>query len=113
MVSVLEVELKGILEAILLAQEIAGCSVTIETDSLISANVINHGHDSSLEAEDLVQQCQEVLTNNSRISVSHVKNEANKVTHNFARVPCERNCVVGNIIVGCFGVLMKILFSKK
>ena len=94
MVSVLEAELKGILEAILWAQEIAGCSVTIESDSLISTNAINHGHDSSLEAEDLVQQCQEVLSNNSRISVRHVKKQANKVAHNLARVPCERNCFI-------------------
>lgn len=91
-VPVLEAELTGIWEAILWSQEVVGGPITVESDSLLSVNAVNQGHDNLLESGDLVQQCQELLRNNDRISVSHIKKQANKVAHNFARLPCELNC---------------------
>lgn len=93
-VSVLEAELVGIWEAILWTQEISEGPIIIESDSLLSVKAINHGHDYVLEIGDLVQQCQEKLRTFNRISVSHVKKQANKVAHNLARIPCERNCFI-------------------
>lgn len=93
-VPVLEAELAGIWEAMLWSHEVSAGLVIIESDSLLSVKAINHGHDNVLESGDLVQQCQEMLRNHGRISVSHVKKQANKVAHNLARIPCEPNCFI-------------------
>lgn len=63
----------GIWEAILWFQGFAGESISVESDSLINVNAINHGHDNNiLEIGDLVQQCQQMLKSTSRVSVSYV-----------------------------------------
>lgn len=91
-VTVLEAELTGIWEAMVWSRDVAESPVIVESDSLLSVQAINNGHDNLLESGDLVQQCQEEIRSSSRISVSHVKKQANKVAHNLARIPCELNC---------------------
>ena len=91
-VIVLEAELTGIWEAMVWSRDVAESPVIVESDSLLSIQAINNGHDNILESGDLVQQCQEEIRSSSRISVSHVKKQANKVAHNLARIPCELNC---------------------
>ncbi|XP_074376749.1 uncharacterized protein LOC141718263 [Apium graveolens] len=61
-VPILEAELACIWEAVI-----------IESDSLLSVNVINQGHDNVLESGDLVQQCQKMIRSTVRILVSHIK----------------------------------------
>lgn len=57
-VSVVEAELTGILEAMLWSQELEGDHITVESDSLISVNAINQGQANLLESGDLMQHCQ-------------------------------------------------------
>lgn len=93
-VSVTEAESTGILEAILQAQELSEGTIIIESDSLISVNAIRRNQCILLELSDLVQQCGELLRCNGRIVLSHVKNQANKVAHSLARLPCDLNSFI-------------------
>lgn len=92
-VSVMEAELTGIQEAMLWSQEMASAEakVTIESDSLLSVKAINQGHSNLLELSDLVQHCRDILKNNNRIIISHVKKQVNKVAHYLAKFSCELN----------------------
>lgn len=96
MVSVLEAELTGITEALSWSQEIAGGSVVIESDSLLSVNAVNNQQVNLLELGDLLNQCSTILRSNVGLSVGYVRKQANKVAHKIARFPCELNSFVVN-----------------
>ncbi|XP_074348100.1 uncharacterized protein LOC141686901 [Apium graveolens] len=89
--SVLEAELIGIIEALLWARDTVSGKVVVESDSLLSIQTVQQGQENLFEVGDLVQQCREILRYNQRLSISFVRNIANKVAPNMARVPCELN----------------------
>ena len=84
-VSVTKAKSTGIFEALIWAQEMTEGTILVESDSLLNVNAIKQNQSNLLEFDDLLQQCGELLRSNHRIFLSHVKKQANKISHTLAR----------------------------
>lgn len=87
-VTVLEVEVWGIAEAIEWVKSLGLSNVDIESDSLLAVNALLKGVKYFTEVGNILNECQTSLRSHPGLSVSFVKKQANKVAHLFARVPC-------------------------
>lgn len=81
------------LEAIRWIKSLGMQNVDIESDSLLTVQVINSATENYLEVGVILQECRSVLDAHSDV-VSFVKKQANKVAHVVARIPCEVNCFI-------------------
>lgn len=90
--SVMEAEVRGILEALVWLQELDLQNVDIEYDCLVAVNALRHGVEYVTEAGHILDECKAVLSNRLDLAVSFVKRQANKAAHLLAREPCVVDC---------------------
>lgn len=90
--SVMEAEVRGILEALVWLQELDMQNVDIECDCLLAVNALRHGVEYITETGHILDECKEVLSNRLDLAVSFVKRQANKAAHLLAREPCVVDC---------------------
>lgn len=90
-VLVVEAEMIGILEALSWANDSIPGRVIVESDSLISVQAVQQDKENLLEVGDITQQCRDLLQSNDRFSLRFVRNQANRVAHCMAKIPCELN----------------------
>ena len=83
--SVLEAEAAALLQSIHTTISIGLHSVIFETDNKTLANAINSTSAHNSEFKDIVTQCRVLLSNNLDYVVSHIRRQANRVTHTIAR----------------------------
>lgn len=110
-VSVVEVEMVGISEAMSWAIDGIPGDVVVESDSLISVQNVLQAKENLLEIGDLMQQCRDIPQENSRLSLSFSRNQANRAAHCMARIPCEVNSFM--IISSPPSQLLEILLSES
>lgn len=72
--------------------ELGVTEVDIECDSLLTVQALNKDITNYHEVRNILQVSRDLLKECPDISVVFVKNQANKVAHVFARVPCEDGC---------------------
>lgn len=87
--SVFEAEARGLLEAVRWIQGLGVAEVVIESDSMLTVQAICKGTNILHEVGHLLQESRQLIRDRPDISVSFIKNQANKVAHMLARVPCE------------------------
>lgn len=90
-VSVMEAESIGVLEAIGWSEDFADQHVIVETDSLLVVKALKEPGRFKLELGHIIDQCRYLLGRRSNLSVVFVRNQANKVAHKMARLPCLLN----------------------
>lgn len=92
--TVFEAECIGVREALSWILSFQGQAVVVETDSLLTQRALYGGSMNLLEVGHVIDQCRELLQDLPLVRVNHVRKQANKVAHSFARIPCLLNCFV-------------------
>ncbi|XP_074355893.1 uncharacterized protein LOC141695553 [Apium graveolens] len=91
-VSVLEAEALGVLEALSWLHTLPDMKVLVESDSLNVVNAILADMEYQVEVGHVIEACRSLLGELVNVSVRFVRRQANKVAHLMARVPCSLNC---------------------
>lgn len=90
-VSVLEAEAMGILEALSWLRTLPTMRVLIECDSLTAVKAISTGVDYQVEVGHIIEACRSLLAQNQDVSVHFIRRQVNKVAHLMAHEPCSLN----------------------
>ena len=89
-----EAEAVGVREALswIKEQHLHTCKIKLESDSLVVVQSINNGITNLLEVGEVLEQCKNLCNELSATSIHFVRNQANRVAHEIARIPCLVNC---------------------
>lgn len=92
--SVFEAEAIGVREALswIKMLQLHHCKIQLETDSLLVVQGVKSSGVNLLEVGEVLEQCRKLLSELSETSIHFVRNRANRVAHEFARMPCLVNC---------------------
>lgn len=64
----------------------------IKTDSMLIVHGIKSSVENLLEVGEVTTQCKMLLEELTNTSIHYVRNQANRVAHEIARLPCLVNC---------------------
>lgn len=92
-VNVLEAEVTAILEGLNWLVSLGCRRVIIESDSMLSVQVIHCDIDYQIEVGHTIDLFRELLHSHEGFSLSFVKRQANRVAHVMAHLPCLPNCL--------------------
>ncbi|KAL8148276.1 hypothetical protein AgCh_005590 [Apium graveolens] len=89
-VSVFEEEAIGVREALSWVKDMQfnACKVELETDSLLVVQGIKNSVINLLEVGEVLEQCRRYLRELEGIFIHFIRNQANRVAHEFARITC-------------------------
>ena len=92
--SVFEAEVIGVREALswIKFMQFVNQKVELESDSLLVVNGVVNKSENLLEVGEVIEQIKLLLEELVDTSLHFVRNQANRVAHGFARLPCLVNC---------------------
>ncbi|KAL8135927.1 hypothetical protein AgCh_010516 [Apium graveolens] len=86
--SVLEAEAVGVYEALCWLMRLGLRKVIVESYSLVIVNALLNNTTFVSEVGTIFENCRSIFRQRSDFKVQHVRRQANKVTHNIARISC-------------------------
>lgn len=110
MVTVMEVEARGVQEAINWVEEMGLQGITIECDSELVMRTIHSAVEYYPEVRHIVEFCMLQLKHRPDLFLHHIKKQANHVAHCMARALCVVDCY--NVFESPSDMLLKTLCSE-